>query len=93
MQTHRTQWTRDQPDIEAYTRQKTTETDTYALPLPFVFVVLVCMFCFPFCVFFVEFHCVLFLTMHVGKAIPLQTLTGPEVSRKLRLQNFKTIGT
>jgi hypothetical protein len=28
-----------------------------------------------------------------GKAIPLQPLTGPEGSRRLRLLNFKTIGT
>jgi hypothetical protein len=28
-----------------------------------------------------------------GKAIPLQAWTGPEVSRRLRLQDFKTIGT
>jgi hypothetical protein len=28
-----------------------------------------------------------------GKAIPLQALTGPEGSRRLRLQDFKTIGT
>jgi hypothetical protein len=28
-----------------------------------------------------------------GKAIPLQAWTGPEVSRKLRLPDFKTIGT
>jgi hypothetical protein len=28
-----------------------------------------------------------------GKAIPLQALTGPEVSRKMRLPDFKTIGT
>jgi hypothetical protein len=27
------------------------------------------------------------------KAIPLQTLTGPEGSRRLRLPDFKTIGT
>ena len=27
-----------------------------------------------------------------GKAIPLQTLTGPEGSRSLRLPDFKTIG-
>jgi hypothetical protein len=26
-----------------------------------------------------------------GKAIPLQALTGPEGSRRLRLQDFKTI--
>jgi hypothetical protein len=29
----------------------------------------------------------------LGKAIPLQTLTGPEGSRRLRLPDFKTIGT
>jgi hypothetical protein len=28
-----------------------------------------------------------------GKAIPLQALAGPEGSRRLRLQDFKTIGT
>jgi hypothetical protein len=28
-----------------------------------------------------------------SKAIPEQTWTGPEGSRRLRLQNFKTIGT
>jgi hypothetical protein len=28
-----------------------------------------------------------------GKAIPLLALTGPEASRRLRLLNFKTIGT
>jgi hypothetical protein len=28
-----------------------------------------------------------------GKAIPLQSLTGPEGSRRLRLPDFKTIGT
>jgi hypothetical protein len=28
-----------------------------------------------------------------GKAIPLQALTGPKGSRKLRLPDFKTIGT
>ena len=28
-----------------------------------------------------------------GKAIPLQAWTGPEGSRKLRLPDFKTIGT
>jgi hypothetical protein len=27
-----------------------------------------------------------------GKAIPLQALTGPEGSRRLRLPDFKTIG-
>jgi hypothetical protein len=28
-----------------------------------------------------------------GKAIPLQAWTGPEVSRRLRLPDFKTVGT
>jgi hypothetical protein len=28
-----------------------------------------------------------------GKAIPLQTRTGPDGSRRLRLPDFKTIGT
>jgi hypothetical protein len=28
-----------------------------------------------------------------GKAIPLQTLTGPEESRRLRIPDFKTFGT
>jgi hypothetical protein len=28
-----------------------------------------------------------------GKVIPLQALTGPEGSRKLRLPDFKTVGT
>ena len=28
-----------------------------------------------------------------GKAIPLQAWTGPEVSRRLKLLDFKTIGT
>jgi hypothetical protein len=28
-----------------------------------------------------------------GKAIPLQAMTGPEGSRRLRLPDFKTIGT
>jgi hypothetical protein len=28
-----------------------------------------------------------------GKAIPLQAQTGPEASRRLRLPDFRTIGT
>jgi len=32
-------------------------------------------------------------TSKKGKAIPLQAWTGPEGSRKLRLPDFKTIGT
>jgi hypothetical protein len=28
-----------------------------------------------------------------GKAIPLQAWTGPEASRRLRLPDFKTVGT
>jgi hypothetical protein len=31
--------------------------------------------------------------MGKGKAIPLKILTGPEGSRRLRLSDFKTIGT
>jgi hypothetical protein len=31
--------------------------------------------------------------MSKGKAIPLRPLTGPEGSRRLRLPDFKTIGT
>jgi len=34
-----------------------------------------------------------FLFNYKGKAIPLQAWTGPEGSIRLRLQNFKTIGT
>jgi hypothetical protein len=30
---------------------------------------------------------------HEGKAIPIQAWTGPEGSRKLRLPDFKTLGT
>jgi hypothetical protein len=33
------------------------------------------------------------LLMGKGKATPLQALTGPEGSRKLRLPDFKTINT
>jgi hypothetical protein len=33
------------------------------------------------------------LTEIKGKAIPIQALTGPEGSRRLRLPDFKTIGT
>jgi hypothetical protein len=32
-------------------------------------------------------------TLCKGKAIPLQALTGPEGSRRLRLPDFKTVGT
>jgi hypothetical protein len=32
-------------------------------------------------------------TLFIGKAIQLQAWTGPEGSRRLRLQDFKTIGT
>ena len=33
------------------------------------------------------------VSLHKGKAIPLQAWTGPEGSRRLRLPDFKTIGT
>jgi len=31
--------------------------------------------------------------IHKGKAIPLQACTGPEVPRRLRLPDFKAVGT
>jgi hypothetical protein len=31
--------------------------------------------------------------LNIGKAIPLQAWIGPEGSRRLRLPDFKTIGT
>jgi hypothetical protein len=33
------------------------------------------------------------INLEMVKAIPLQALTGPEGSRRLRLPDFKTIGT
>jgi hypothetical protein len=33
------------------------------------------------------------LYLKMGKAIPLQAWTDPEVSRRLRLPDFKTVGT
>jgi hypothetical protein len=41
-------------------------------------------------------HLILFIFIYVygkGKAIPLQTCTCPEVSRRLRLPDFKTFST
>jgi hypothetical protein len=38
-------------------------------------------YCFPLIIFI------------IGKAIPLQAWIGPEISRRLRLSDFKTIGT
>jgi hypothetical protein len=35
----------------------------------------------------------IFCKVKKGKAIPLQAWTGPEGSRRLRLPDFKTIGT
>jgi hypothetical protein len=34
-----------------------------------------------------------YITKVKGEAIPLQTLAGPEGSRRLRLPDFKTVGT
>ena len=34
-----------------------------------------------------------YVCLQQGKAIPLQAWTGPEGSRRLRLPDFKTIGT
>jgi hypothetical protein len=36
-------------------------------------------------------YCNLRKVIYKGKAIPLQALTGPEGSRRLRLPDFKTI--
>jgi hypothetical protein len=38
-------------------------------------------------------HLLLCLVKGKGKAIPLQTWTGPKGSRRLRLADFRTIGT
>jgi len=40
-----------------------------------------------------NFMTILELKINVKKAIPLQAWTGPERSRRLRLPEFKTIGT
>jgi len=40
-----------------------------------------------------ENKCSQVFTYSKGKAIPLQALTGPEGFRRLRLPDFKTIGT
>jgi hypothetical protein len=42
----------------------------------------------PFRIFFLLFS----IPEYKGKAIPLQALTGPEGSRRMRLPDFKTIG-
>jgi hypothetical protein len=42
----------------------------------------------------VVIDCILLSVVKVkGKAIPLQALTGPEGSRRLRFPDFETIGT
>ena len=38
-------------------------------------------------------HTIIIIIIINGKAIPVQARTGPEGSRRLRLPNFKTIGT
>jgi hypothetical protein len=38
-------------------------------------------------------HIFTHIHVHKGKAISLQTWTGPEGSRRLRLPDFKTVGT
>jgi hypothetical protein len=38
-------------------------------------------------------YALIIIIVNKGKAIPLQALTGPEGSRRLRLPDFKTIGT
>jgi hypothetical protein len=44
------------------------------------------------CDFFLFNPCIKHVS-HTVKVIPLQALTGPEGSRRLRLSDFKTIGT
>jgi hypothetical protein len=39
------------------------------------------------------FEVPMYLVVPMGKAIPLLAWTGPEGSRRLRLPDFKTIGT
>jgi hypothetical protein len=38
-------------------------------------------------------HIYIYIYIYKGKAIPLQAWAGPEDSRRLRLPDFKTIGT
>jgi hypothetical protein len=38
-------------------------------------------------------HIIILISYGKGKAIPLQARTGPEGSRRLRLPDFKIIGT
>jgi len=42
---------------------------------------------------FIDIVGVFLLCLQKAKAIPLQAWTGPEGSRRLRLPDFKTIGT
>jgi hypothetical protein len=46
-----------------------------------------------FSVFYVNRTFIIVFTTVKDKAFPLQALTDPEVSRRLRLPDFKTIGT
>jgi len=44
----------------------------------------------------VVYYCLLLYSLHPvykGKGIPVQALAGPEISRRLRLADFKTVGT
>jgi hypothetical protein len=38
-------------------------------------------------------YVVINIIQYKGKAVPVQTRTGPEGSRRLRLPDFKTVGT
>jgi len=46
-----------------------------------------------FVTFLTKLHTIILLKVIKGKAIPLQAYTGPEGSRRLRLPDFKTLGT
>jgi hypothetical protein len=40
-----------------------------------------------------KIHICIYIYIYISKAIPLQALTGPKGFRRLRLPDFKTIGT
>jgi len=42
---------------------------------------------------YIYIHIHIYVYIYKGKAIPVQAWTGPESSRRLRLPDFKTIGT
>ena len=75
-------------------------TWSFTSVLPYIFVDIICLsltrrvgfFCYSILCLCIYTHLYV-LTYVKGKAIPLQVWTGPEGSRRLRLPDFKTIGT